>query len=165
MLEVVFDRLVRLLTTSLRNFTSENVELTLESITSLRFGDYLHGVSPPVMVAVFRAAQWDNFGLLTVSHPLIYSIVDVLLGGRRGGAPNWPESRPFTSIERALIERLIRLVLADLATAFAPLSAIEFRYERLETNPRFAAMRVRPMARCCSGCGSRSTTAVARSRS
>ena len=64
MLEVVFDRLVRLLTTSLRNFTSENVELTLESITSLRFGDYLHGVSPPVMVAVFRAAQWDNFGLL-----------------------------------------------------------------------------------------------------
>ena len=33
MLEVVFDRLVRILTTSLRNFTSENVDLTLESIT------------------------------------------------------------------------------------------------------------------------------------
>jgi flagellar motor switch protein FliM len=140
MLEVVFDRLVRILTTSLRNFTSENVELTLESITSLRFGDYLHGVPLPVMIAVFRAVQWDNYGLLTVSDPLIYSIVDVLLGGRRSGPPAWPESRPFTSIERALIERLIRLVLADMATAFAPLSTIEFRYERLETNPRFAAI-------------------------
>ncbi len=140
MLEVVFDRLVRILTTNLRNFTSENVELTLESITSLRFGDYLHSVPLPAMIAVFRAVQWDNFGVLTVSNPLIYTIVDVLLGGRRSGPPVWPEGRPFTSIERALIERLIRLVLADMATAFAPLSAIDFRYERLETNPRFAAI-------------------------
>jgi flagellar motor switch protein FliM len=140
MLEVVFDRLVRILTTSLRNFTSENVELTLESITSLRFGDYLHGVPLPVMIAVFRAVQWDNYGILTVSHPLIYSIVDVLLGGRRSGPAISAEGRPFTTIERALIERLIRLVLTDMGTAFAPLSVIDFRYERLETNPRFAAI-------------------------
>ena len=38
------------------------------------------------------------------------------------------------------MERLIRLVLGEMATAFAPLSAVEFRYERLETNPRFAAI-------------------------
>ena len=30
MLEIVFDRLVRLMTTSLRNFTSDNVEVTLD---------------------------------------------------------------------------------------------------------------------------------------
>jgi len=34
MLEVVFDRLVRMLTTSLRNFTSDNVEVSLDAITS-----------------------------------------------------------------------------------------------------------------------------------
>src|SRR6185312_15063293 len=38
MLEIVFDRLVRLMTTSLRNFTSDNVEVSLDSITSIRFG-------------------------------------------------------------------------------------------------------------------------------
>jgi flagellar motor switch protein FliM len=53
------------------------------------------------------------------------------------------EGRPFTSIERTLVERLIRLVLAEMSTAFEPLSLVEFRYERLETNPRFAAI-VRP---------------------
>ena len=37
MLEIIFDRLVRLLTTSLRNFTSDNVEVTLDSITTIRF--------------------------------------------------------------------------------------------------------------------------------
>lgn len=140
MLEVVFDRLVRIMTTSLRNFTSENVELTLENITSLRFGDYIDSVPLPAMIAVFKAVEWDNYGLLTVSSPLIYSIVDVLLGGRRGVAPVRIEGRPFTSIERALVERLIRLVLNEMGNAFAPLSAVEFRYERLETNPRFVAI-------------------------
>ena len=94
----------------------------------------------PAMIAVFSAVQWDNYGLLTIDRQLIYTVVEVLLGGRRGGPPAGPEGRPFTSIERALIERLIRLVLADMAVAFAPISAIEFRFERLETNPRFAAI-------------------------
>ena len=34
MLEVVFDRLERMLTTSVRNFTSENVDFSLENITA-----------------------------------------------------------------------------------------------------------------------------------
>ena len=44
MLEIVFDRLVRLLTTSLRNFTSDNVEVSLDRITSVRFGDYMNSI-------------------------------------------------------------------------------------------------------------------------
>src|SRR5471032_1378431 len=55
MLEIVFDRLVRLMTTSLRNFTSDNVEVSLDSITSIRFGDYLNSIPLPAILAVFRA--------------------------------------------------------------------------------------------------------------
>src|SRR6185295_3634733 len=84
MLEIVFDRLVRLLSTSLRNFTSDNVEVSLDKITALRFGDYLNSIPLPAMLGVFKAEEWDNFGLMTVESSLIYSIVDVLLGGRRG---------------------------------------------------------------------------------
>ncbi len=86
MLEIVFDRLVRLMTTSLRNFTSDNVEVSLDSITSIRFGDYLNSIPLPAILAVFRAEQLDNYGLFTVDSNLIYSIVDVLLGGRRGSS-------------------------------------------------------------------------------
>ncbi len=66
MLEVVFDRLVRLMTTSLRNFTSDNVEVSLDAIQSMRFGDYLNSIPLPAILAVFKAKQLDNFGLLTV---------------------------------------------------------------------------------------------------
>jgi flagellar motor switch protein FliM len=140
MLEIVFDRLVRLMTTTLRNFTSDNVEISFDAMSSLRFGDYLNSVPLPAMLAVFKAEQWDNYGLIVVDSPLIYSVVDVLLGGRRGTAAMRIEGRPYTTIERTLVERLIAVVLGDLKAAFEPLSDVDFRFERLEVNPRFAAI-------------------------
>ena len=140
MLEIVFDRLVRMLSTSLRNFTSDNVEVSLDSITAIRFGDYLNSIPLPAMLGVFKAEEWDNFGLLMVDSSLTYSIVDVLLGGRRGTAAMRIEGRPYTTIERNLVERLIGVVLNDLTSTFDPLSPVTFRFERLETNPRFAAI-------------------------
>lgn len=140
MLEVVFDRLVRMMSTSLRNFTSDNVEVSLDNITSIRFGDYLNSIPLPAMLSVFKAEEWDNYGLLVVDSALIYSIVDVLLGGRRGTAAMRIEGRPYTTIERNLVERMVTVVLSDLSAAFDPLSPVTFRFDRLETNPRFATI-------------------------
>ncbi len=140
MLEVVFDRLVRLMSTSLRNFTSDNVEVSLDNIVSIRFGDYLNSIPLPAMLSVFKAEEWDNQGLITVDSALIYSIVDVLLGGRRGTAAMRIEGRPYTTIERNLVERMVRVMLADMSAAFEPLSPVNFRFDRLETNPRFATI-------------------------
>ena len=140
MLEIVFDRLVRLMTTSLRNFTSDNVEVSLDRITSVRFGDYLNSIPLPAILAVFKAEEWDNFGLATVNSSLIYSIIDVLLGGRRGQTAIRIEGRPYTTIETNLVKRMIEVVLADAELAFKPLSPVKFNIDRLETNPRFAAI-------------------------
>jgi flagellar motor switch protein FliM len=140
MLEIVFDRLVRLMTTSLRNFTSDNVEVSLDRITSVRFGDYLNSIPLPAILAVFKAEEWDNFGIVTVSSSLIYSIIDVLLGGRRGQTNVRVEGRPYTTIESNLVKRMIEVVLADAELAFKPLSPVRFNIDRLETNPRFAAI-------------------------
>jgi flagellar motor switch protein FliM len=140
MLEIVFDRLVRILSTSLRNFTSDNVEVSIDGLSSLRFGDYLNSIPLPAMLAVFKAEEWDNYGLVVVDSALIYAIVDVLLGGRRGTAAMRIEGRPYTTIERNLVERMIDVVLQDLSEAFAPLAQVHFRFARLEVNPRFAAI-------------------------
>src|SRR3954463_12777687 len=140
MLESVFDRLVRLMTTSLRNFTSDNVEVSLDRITSVRFGDYLNSIPLPAILSVFKAEEWDNFGLFTVDSSLIYSIIDVLLGGRRGQTAIRIEGRPYTTIETSLVKRMVEVVLADAEQAFRPLSPVHFNIDRLETNPRFAAI-------------------------
>src|ERR1700735_1834457 len=140
MLEIVFDRLVRLMTTSLRNFTSDNVEVSLDSITSIRFGDYLNSIPLPAILAVFHAEELDNYGLFTVDSNLIYSIVDVLLGGRRGSSAMRIEGRPYTTIERTLVQRMVEVILQDMCAAFEPLAPVTFGLDRLETNPRFAAI-------------------------
>lgn len=140
MLEIVFDRLVRLATTSLRNFTSDNVEVTMDSISSVRFGDYLNSIPLPAILSVIKAEEWENYGLLTVDSSLIYSMIDVLLGGRRVGGNIRVEGRPYTTIEMALARRMIEVILEDTHRAFEPVTQVNFRLERMETNPRFAAI-------------------------
>lgn len=140
MLDIVFDRLVRLMSTSLRNLTSDNVEVSLDQVSTVRFGDYMNSIPLPAMLAMFKAEEWDNNGLMVVDSALIYSVVDVLLGGRKGTPAIRVEGRPYTTIETRLIERMSAVVLADLSSAFDPLSPVSFSLDRMETNPRFATL-------------------------
>jgi flagellar motor switch protein FliM len=140
MLEIVFDRLVRLLTSSLRNFFSDTVEVTLDNITSVRFGDYINSIPLPSILLVFKAQEWDNHGLLSVDSNLAYGVLDVLLGGRRGPTMTRLDGRPYTSIEMNLVRRLLELVMSEAEQAFAPLTPVKFVTERIETNPRFASI-------------------------
>jgi flagellar motor switch protein FliM len=140
MLEIIFDRMIRLLSTSLRNFFQDNVEVTLDNISSVRFGDYLNSIPLPVQLAVFRAEGWENSGLITVESNLAYSALDLLLGGKRGATAVRLDGRPFTTIETQLIKRMVEVVLADAELSFQPLSPVRFKVDRMETNPRFATI-------------------------
>lgn len=143
MLEVVFDRLVKNLTTSLRNFTNTTVDINVDEMTSIRFGDYLDTVSLPALLTVFRAEEWGSLSLIYVETNLVYTLIDTLLGGRGDGKMKI-EGRPFTSIERGLVKDLVDLTLEDFTQAFTTISPVKFRFDRMETTPRFASI-VRPV--------------------
>ncbi|MCK6418461.1 MAG: flagellar motor switch protein FliM [Alphaproteobacteria bacterium] len=140
MLDIVFDRLVRLMSTSLRNLTSDNVEVSLDQVSTVRFGDYMNSIPLPAMLSVFKAEEWDNNGLMVTDSALIYSVVDVLLGGRKGTPAIRVEGRPYTTIESKLVEKMVQVALSDLSSAFDPLSPVSFTLDRIETNPRFATI-------------------------
>lgn len=140
MLEVVFDRLVRMMSTSLRNLTSDNVDVSLESITSLRFGDYINAVPLPALLTIFKAVEWENYGIVTANSQLVFSMLDVLLGGRRSAKQVKVVARPYTTIEQDVVKKFLEVMLSDMSAAFDPLSPVTFKYERQETNPRFATI-------------------------
>lgn len=140
MIEVVFDRLVRVLSSSMRNYTSENIDVTIDSMTSQRFDDYMNSISLPAMLGVFRAVEWENFGLITVDSSMIYSLVDVLFGGRRLNKPVRIEGRPYTTIEQDIVKEVLEIMLTDMSSAFDPLSPVTFQFDRIESNPRFATI-------------------------
>jgi flagellar motor switch protein FliM len=140
MLEVVLERLVRLMSESLREYTGDNVEVSLESMAAVRFGEYLNGVPLPALISVINAEEWNNHCLLSFDPSMIFSMIDVLLGGSRGTAPMRIEGRPYTAIERGLMELIVDIIVRDLGRAFEPVSKISFGYERMEAIPRFAAI-------------------------
>jgi flagellar motor switch protein FliM len=131
-----------MLASSLRSFTSDTVEVSMVSITSLRFDDYLNSIPLPALLVVFRAVEWENFGILTIDSSQIYSTVDVLLGGRRSARPIRIEGRPYTTIEQDIVKRMAELVLADLSTAFDPISPVTFQFERLEMEDRGGGIEI-----------------------
>lgn len=138
MLEVVFDRMVRLLSTSLRTFTFEVVEVKLESVQSTRFNDYMKNASIPSIFSVFQSRDWGNQGMILLDNDLIYVMIDLLLGGRKGVAPIRTDDRTFTTIECNLLSRLTDVLLYDLEIAFKPVAHVKFEKDRIETNHLFA---------------------------
>ncbi|WP_247872014.1 flagellar motor switch protein FliM [Azospirillum sp. TSO35-2] len=139
MLDVVFDRMVRLLNTSLRQFASTNVEASLSKIEWLRYSEFQDTIELPALIGVARAEQWDNQLLVSIDSALIYCMMDVLLGGRRA-RPGRIDGRAYTSIERKMTERMMKVVLQDLGQSFDPLAQVDFVFDRLEVNPQFATI-------------------------
>lgn len=140
MLEIIFDKFVRQLSTSLRNLTSEPVDVTIAEFSSLRFGGYLDSLKDPSTIVVFKAVEWENLGLLIMENNMIFSFVDILLGGKKNTFQLEEQNldRVLTSIEQGLARQLAEAVLLELSHAFDQISPASFTFERLESNPNFA---------------------------
>jgi flagellar motor switch protein FliM len=140
MLEIVFERLVRLLTTALRNLTSETVDITIKNFSSLRFASYYNTIKPPCSIIVFKVIEWENLGLVVIDSTLVYTLVDLLFGGKKNESASRVEGRGHTYIEQALIKQISEVMLSELSSAFDAISPATCVFERLESNPNFAAI-------------------------
>lgn len=143
MLEITYDRFIRVIATSFRNFTSGNVEPEIEYMKNERFGDFIDKIPSPSMLSVFKVTEWDNFGLMITDASMIYAFVEVLFGGRKTESSLKVEGRAFTSIESSVVKSITEIILHDLSLAFNPITSATFQLDRIETNPKFA-MIVRP---------------------
>lgn len=139
MLDFIFDRTARLMSTSLRQLTNENVDATLENVSSTRFGDFLQAQAQSGVIGVIHSRELDGCGLLVADASLVHCVVDLLLGGRRGSASGL-DHRALTAIELGLATRMLEMLTEDFDEAFAAVKAAGFSLERTETTPRFAAI-------------------------
>jgi flagellar motor switch protein FliM len=145
MLEIIFDKFARQLAIALRNLTSEPINVEIKKINFLRFSTYLKTLQTPSSLAVFRAIEWENFGLLIIDNGLIFSFIDLLLGGKKNinHSVMDEDKRSLTSIEQGLARQISEVILNELSSAFESISPTTFLIERLENNPNFATI-VRP---------------------
>jgi flagellar motor switch protein FliM len=141
MLDIVFDRTVQMLTESFLHLTSQEVAVQLEDIAYGRFSEFMGEPPDMPVIAIVRAAAWDQSFLLMLDGSLVFTMVEILLGGNPGtvAASRVGQRRP-TSIELQLTNRIFKLIAERLSEAFEQIAEVEFRVERLEMNPQFAAI-------------------------
>lgn len=139
MLDVIFDRTARLMSTSLRQLTNENVEVTLDNVSSTRFGDFIQAQSQSGVIGVIHSKGLDGYALIAADGALVHCVVDLLLGGRRGSSAGL-DNRALTAIELGLASRMLAMLTEDFDEAFAAVKPAEFSLDRIETTPRFAAI-------------------------
>ena len=139
MLDIVIERLSKALQQSLRRLAGDGVTVSIDSPTGLRLGDYLQKLPSPAMLCITRFDGWNAPGLVVAGPDLVFSAVELMLGGKPIPVESRPD-RPFSAVERTLAERMVRMVLADLTTAFQPIADVKLRMERIESSAKFAAV-------------------------
>jgi flagellar motor switch protein FliM len=137
MLEVIFDRFVRILSSDIRNLTSTNTDITIEDIKATRVGIYLSNMEKPSVLGIIKAEEWGNQGLIHMDRNLALSLFNILLGNRNSTIFK-TETKPYTLIEQNFLKRVLEIITENLTNAFSPITPINFKFTRLETNPKLA---------------------------
>jgi flagellar motor switch protein FliM len=139
MLDVVLERLGKTLQASLRRLAGDGISVVVEPPANMRMGEYLLQLPSPALLCITRFEGTNAPGLVVAGPELVFAAVELFLGGR----PLPPEARPnrpFSAVERTLAERMVKVVLNDLTTAFQPVAEVKLRLDRVETTPKFAAV-------------------------
>lgn len=137
-LDILNQRLGRLMRQSLFNMFRKTVEVTHAGTKQLKYGDFTERAGTPACLNVFRIPPLKNTCILAIDPALMFGFVDHVFGGT--GAAYQMEGREYSAIELRLIKQVTSLLLADMRQAWEPVIEIEPEYVRTEMNAEFAAI-------------------------
>ncbi len=110
------------------------VEVKLNSVEQVTFGEFSFRLENPTCFHLLRAEPLDGNLMLDMSPTILYPIIDRMLGG--GREPGCIARRPLTEIELRLVARMTTLLLEELRSAWQNLVKLEFSVQRVESNPQ-----------------------------
>ncbi len=137
-LEMVNERMARLLRVSLYNLLRRTVELSVGQIQMKKFSEYTQGLTLPVNLNLVKINPLRGTGLFVLDPKLVFAIVDNFFGGV--GRHMKIEGREFTPTELRIVQMLLRSAFTDMREAWTPLANIEVEYLSSEINPNFASI-------------------------
>lgn len=137
-LEIVNDRFARLCTNALANAMRKRVDLNPISIDMSKFGDFMRSLPVPTSINIFKMDPLRGNALLVVDSRLVFALVENFFGG--AGSQPKVEGRDFTPIEQAIVDRVVKIALANMEDAWRPVHELHIELLRSEINPQFAAI-------------------------
>ncbi|HBB83634.1 MAG TPA: hypothetical protein DC031_10245 [Sulfitobacter sp.] len=134
-LEIIIDRLLLALVPDLKSYCTVAPEIELTSLEYMPYEDAMESIQSPSLIAIANAESWGSQIACVVEPDLLFSVLEIMLGGRRATSQEW-KPRGLTAIEQKLGRRLAELSLKGLAHCLHDVSPVQFDIQSLESNPR-----------------------------
>ena len=138
-LETVSDKFAGILKASFSVTTGAVIDVTMDSIESLKFSVFCRGIPLPASLNIFKMEPLRGYAMLVMEGTLVFSFIDTLFGGKPAG-PVKLEGKSFTPIEVKVIEKISKIILGDLQQAWSAVQNMEMTFVRSEVDPQFAGI-------------------------
>ena len=107
-LEMVNERFARYFRISLFNMLRRSPDITVRSVQTVKFSEYLHQLFVPTNLNLIKVKPLRGTGLMIFEPKLVFAVVDNFFGGD-GRFHTKIEGREFTSTEMRVIQILLNL--------------------------------------------------------
>jgi len=138
-LGIINERFVGFLKASLSSATGSVMDVNLESVESVRFGKFTRSIPLPASLNIFKMEPLRGLSMLVLEGSLVFAFVDILFGGRSVNQVKL-EGKNFTTIEARIINKIVKIILADFEQAWSDVHKINTSFVRSEVDPQFAGI-------------------------
>jgi len=159
LLNQIFDFLQRNLSKVLKDFLNCDTGVEFSEKQNVEFETATGSIQYPSMIGVIEVETSDNFhkSLIIFENQFIYTILDILLGGSDYNFKLKVQARPFTQIEKGVIEDFTKIILSSINHSFGKVCNLQFKFKRLESGPnsiliaspkeycKLLTMRIKPL--------------------
>ena len=138
-LEMANESFARLFRTSVSNLIMKFVDISIQNVEIIKFGDFIKTIPVPSSINIFKMDPLKGYSLLVMEAPLVFGFIEFFFGGIN--AQNIKsEGRAFTAIEQRVIHRVVDMALKDLTAAWSKIIDITPEYVSSEINPQFVSI-------------------------
>ena len=138
-LEMANEAFARLFRTSVSNLIMKFVDISIQKVEIIKFGDFIRTIPMPSSINIFTMEPLKGYALLALEAPLVFAFIEFFFGGDSAQHIK-SEGRAFTLIEQRVIQKIVNIVLKDMAAAWNGISLIKPEYISSEINPQFVTI-------------------------
>jgi flagellar motor switch protein FliM len=127
-LTVLHENFARDITNSLGAYLRVGFEANIVSIEQLSYAEVVLRMPELTYLCSIRVRPLEVFALVHMDLALAFPIMDLILGGT--GENDAIEMRDLTEIEEQIMESVVRILIRELRTCWAPVLDVEFEFEQ-----------------------------------
>ena len=138
-LEMANDGFARLFRGSMSSILAKFIDISIQTVEIIKFSDFIKTIPVPSSINLFKMEPLKGLSLLVLEAPLVFAFIEFFFGGSSAKHVK-SEGRAFTAIEQRVVQKIVKLALKDMETAWHGIATIHPEYVSSEINPQFVTI-------------------------